>query len=287
MKILTFDIEDWFHILDNEETSSSSSWDKFPSRIDESVNTILDFLDSYDQKATFFILGWVAENHPNIVLEIHNRGHHIGCHSFAHQLVYEQSQIEFKEDLKKAKNIIESIIGIEVDSYRAPGFSINSKSLWAFQIISDLGFKIDSSIFPASRAHGGLKKFPYAEPIIGSIGNEDIKLFPLNSKNYFGKSFVYSGGGYFRLLPLFLLKKWFESDDYIMTYFHPRDFDSNQPIVPGLNPYRYFKSYVGLSGALDKLNLILKENDFITLNEANSQIDWSSAKKINLIDSNY
>ena len=283
MNILTFDIEDWFHILDNDSTESIESWKNFPSRIERNVNVILDMLDEKEQKATFFILGWVAENSPNILKEISSRGHHIGCHSFSHQLVYKQSKKEFKDDLIKAKDIIETVTSHSIDSYRAPGFSINNDSLWAFEILHEQGFRIDSSIFPATRAHGGINKFPYAEPTIASIGGEELKLFPINSKSFFGKSFIYSGGGYFRLFPLCLIKEWLANDSYVMTYFHPRDFDADQPVVPGLNFVRYFKSYVGLNSALSKLDNLLKANKFITLEEANNIVDWPSAKKINLL----
>ena len=278
MKILTFDIEDWFHILDNEETNSVDDWGQFPSRLEKNVNTILDLLDTNNQKATFFILGWIAEKFPNVIQEIAQRGHHIGCHSYAHQLVYSQSKKEFKEDLKKAKDLIESVTCKSIDAYRAPGFSINSKSLWAYEILFEHGFSIDSSIFPANRAHGGISSFPYAEPVLGNIDGNFIKLFPLNSKKVLGKSFIYSGGGYFRLFPSFLLQRWFKNDDYVMTYFHPRDFDSDQPVVPGLNYVRYFKSYVGLGGSMAKLENLLNTNQFVTIEEANNIVDWSTVK---------
>ena len=282
MKILTFDIEDWFHILDNEKTNSIDDWSQFPSRLEKNVNTILNLLDDNDQKATFFILGWTAEKFPRVIKEIARRGHHVGCHSYAHQLVYRQSKQEFEEDLKKAKDLIESVTCKSIDAYRAPGFSIDAKSLWAYEILFDLGFRIDSSIFPANRAHGGINSFPYAEPVLGDVGGNPIKLFPLNSKKFLGQSFIYSGGGYFRLFPSFLLQRWFKNDDYVMTYFHPRDFDSNQPVVPGLNYFRYFKSYVGLEGSLAKLENLLIFNRFVTMEEASNIVDWSAVKTFSL-----
>lgn len=282
MKILTFDIEDWFHVLDNEETNCIDDWGRFPSRVEKNVYTILNLLDDNNQKATFFILGWIAQKFPKLVREIAQRGHHIGCHSYAHQLVYSQSKKEFKEDLKKAKELIESVTCKSIDAYRAPGFSIDAKSLWAFEILFELGFRIDSSIFPANRAHGGISSFPYAEPILGTIGGNFIKLFPLNSKKALGQSFIYSGGGYFRLFPSFLIQRWFRNDDYVMTYFHPRDFDPNQPVVPGLNYLRYFKSYVGLGGSLAKLENLFNVNQFVTIEEASNIVDWSSAKIVSL-----
>ena len=287
MKILTFDIEDWFHILDNEETNSSEGWDQFPSRVEKNVYTILDVLDNNDQRATFFILGWIAQKFPRLINEIAERGHHIGCHSYAHQLVYGQTQLEFKDDLYRSKNIIESVIGRSIDSYRAPGFSINPESLWAYDILYELGFRTDSSIFPANRAHGGIEQFPYSEPVLGAMGDKIIKLFPLNSRRVLGQNFIYSGGGYFRIFPSFLLQNWFKNDDYVMTYFHPRDFDPDQPVVPGLNYFRYFKSYVGLKGALNKLERILKNNQFVTLEEASNIVNWSNAKTVNLLQREY
>jgi len=282
MKVLTFDIEDWFHILDNDETNSSEVWDQFPSRVEKNVNTILDVLDDNDQRASFFILGWIAKKFPSLVKEIAGRGHHIGCHSYAHQLVYGQSPSQFKNDLYRSKSIIEGVIGRPIDSYRAPGFSINTESLWAFDVLYELGFRIDSSVFPANRAHGGIKNFPYAEPVLGTMGEKLIKLFPLNSRKFLGQDFVYSGGGYFRICPLFFLQRWFKNDDYVMTYFHPRDFDPSQPVVPGLSYFRYFKSYIGLKGALSKLERLLKNNQFVTLGEANDLVNWSSSKRVNL-----
>ena len=135
MKILTFDIEDWFHILDNEETNSIESWDQFPSRVERNVYKILEVLDDNDQRASFFILGWIAQKFPHLIKEIAERGHHIGCHSYAHQLVYGQSQLEFKDDLYRSKSILESVIGRKIDSYRAPGFSINSEIFVGFMNI--------------------------------------------------------------------------------------------------------------------------------------------------------
>jgi polysaccharide deacetylase family protein (PEP-CTERM system associated) len=285
MKILTFDFEDWFHLLDNEATASVAGWKNFPSRLGKGMHALLNMLDRHDQKATFFILGWVADNYPSLVKEISARGHHIGSHSYSHQLVYRQTPQEFRDDLAKSKDIIEGIIGRPIDSYRAPGFSIVSESLWAFEIIADLGFKLDSSVFPAARSHGGIVEFPYAEPCIGLLGSSDLRLFPLNSRQVFGKSFVYSGGGYFRLCPEFLLKYWFKRDNYVMTYFHPRDFDPDQPVAPGLGYFRYFKSYVGLSGALHKLEKLIRHHEFVALDDADRLVDWSKAKTVNLLNS--
>ena len=282
MKILTFDIEDWFHILDNPSTESINSWSSFESRLESGVEQILELLDSRNQKASFFILGWVAERYPQLVKKISSLQHHIGTHSYGHQLAYTQNRSEFESDLKRSINIIQDVTGMEVNSYRAPGFSIVENNLWAFEILSENGIKIDSSIFPATRSHGGLPNFQSSVPCIANVGSKEMKLFPINSKKVFNQSFIYSGGGYFRLLPKSLLRRWFKADRYVMTYFHPRDFDSNQPLLEDLGIVRRFKSYVGLKSSLKKLEIILDENEFIALDDADKQFDWKVAQRIKI-----
>jgi polysaccharide deacetylase family protein (PEP-CTERM system associated) len=279
MKILTFDIEDWFHVLDNPNTETITQWNQFESRLAVGVDRILNSLDERNLKASFFILGWVAEKYPEVVKKIDALGHHIGTHSYAHQLAYTQTKKEFKDDLVKSLVLLEDILGRKVNAYRAPGFSIVEDNLWAFEALVENGIEIDSSIFPAGRAHGGLPNFSDNTPCLARVLDSELKLFPINSKNVFGNNFIYSGGGYFRLFPSFLLRKWFKEDDYIMTYFHPRDFDPEQPLLEGLGCYRRFKSYVGLNRSLKKLELILDENSFIALDQAEKLVNWNNVNK--------
>ena len=146
-------------------------------------------------------------------------------------------------DLEKSIKTLEDITGKKVRSFRAPGFSITTKNLWAFDALHSLGIEIDSSIFPASRAHGGMKKFIVSKPSIIKYNGIKLKEFPINTQNLLGYPFIFSGGGYFRLFPYRLIKKFTDNSDYIMTYFHPRDFDINQPLIPGLSISRKFNSY--------------------------------------------
>ena len=259
MKFITFDIEDWFHILDHPETANPSSWDKFESRIDHGVGLILDLMDKRDLKGTFFCLGWIAEKHPHIIKRIDAAGHHIGTHSYYHQLAYEQTEDEYRKDLSDSIKILSDLTGKTIDAYRAPGFSIKESNLWAFDVMAEEGIKYDSSVFPANRAHGGLPQFTTDQPckIITKKGYEIIEL-PMNTASLLGQKFVFSGGGYFRLLPQWYLKKLFKSQDYVMTYFHPRDFDAGQPMIPGLPSFRKFKSYYGIHQSIEKLNSLLQ-----------------------------
>ena len=282
MKILTFDIEDWFHILDNPETQSPESWQKFESRIEEGVDTILELLDESGQPATFFCLGWAGEHFPNMIRKIDAAGYEIASHSYAHQLAYDQDKKEYGEDLKRSLSILGDLTGRAIDTYRAPGFSITSENMWAFEEIIEQGIKVDCSLFPATRAHGGLPDIKHARPSVGYWGTDELRLFPINARSVLGRKIIYSGGGYFRIAPTYLLEKWFEDDDYVMTYFHPRDFDPGQPIVPGLSPLRRFKSYVGISGAKRKLRQLLNGLSFTDVRSAASKVDWDAAPRVAL-----
>ena len=266
MKFITFDIEDWFHILDHPETANPASWDKFESRIDYGVGLILDLMDKHNLKGTFFCLGWIAEKHPHIIKRIDAAGHHIGTHSYYHQLVYEQTEDEYRIDLSDSIKILSDLTGKTIDAYRAPGFSIKESNLWAFDVMAEEGIKYDSSVFPANRAHGGLPQFTTDQPckVMTEKGSEIIEL-PMNTASLLGQKFVFSGGGYFRLLPEWYLKKLFKSQTYAMTYFHPRDFDLDQPLVPGLTKLRRFKSYFGIHSTLGKLDRVLMSNSFESL----------------------
>ncbi|USD38676.1 polysaccharide deacetylase family protein [Ferrimonas sp. SCSIO 43195] len=280
MKIITFDIEDWFHILDNSSTQSVDSWSGFESRLEEGVDRIIGLLSEKNQKATFFCLGWVAENYPGVIRKISNSGHEIGSHSYAHQLAYQQDRKQFGYDLKKSIELLEDAVGKKVISYRAPGFSITESNLWAFEALAENGIEIDSSVFPAKRAHGGLSSVNLDRPFLIESNGYKLKEFPINTRQILGKQFIYSGGGYFRLFPKFYLERAFSSDSYVMTYFHPRDFDSNQPVLSGLNAIRRFKSYVGISGAFGKLSKIMDENEFVSLGEAAKMVDWETVQEL-------
>jgi len=282
MNILTFDIEDWFHILDNPSTKSEKQWIQLECRIHQNLDRILYLLDKHNQKATFFCIGWVARTYPTIVKKIDNFGHEIGTHSDMHQLAYEFTKEEFRQDLERSIKSIEDVVGKKVRAYRAPGFSLMHQNQWVFEELIKNGIEIDCSVFPAKRAHGGFKEFGYAQPAYIEVGGSKIKEFPINLYPLFGKNIIFSGGGYFRLIPYPLIKHFMKKSKYVMTYLHPRDFDYAQPMIEGLSAFRRFKCYVGLSSALSKLDRLLNDFDFVDLKEADESIDWSKSKIIKL-----
>lgn len=280
MNILTFDIEDWYNC---DFISEDFDWDKWEYRIPVMLNPILDELDRRGLKATFFCLGWVAERHPEVIREIDKRGHQIGCHSYQHELSSRFSPDEFVEDTMRAKNLIEDIIGKGIDCFRAPGFSITIHNTWAIDKLVEMGFKYDSSVFPAHHDYGGMPHYGKAEPaILRTASDKEIKEFPINIHTAFGKHVVFSGGGFFRFFPYWMIKKWSSESEYLMTYFHTRDFDIDQPKVQGLPLHRQFKSYVGIKGAWKKLNHLLDDYEFVNLEQADQMVDWSKVRVVEL-----
>jgi polysaccharide deacetylase family protein (PEP-CTERM system associated) len=282
MYILTFDIEDWFHILDHPATRSETQWQTFPSRLDANIERILHLLASKNLKATFFCLGWVARKHPHIIRNIVTQGHEIGCHSHHHQLVFEMTPKSFAQDLSLSLNTLQEITGDPIRIFRAPGFSIGEQEKWVFEILAAHGIEADSSIFPAPRGHGGFATFGQARPVWIESNGIRIKEFPINLFSILGRKIIFSGGGYFRLLPYPLIQAMTQRSPYVMTYFHPRDFDPGQPLVPNLPLIRRFKSYYGLQGAFNKLQRLVDQFSFVSLESAEQTIDWQNAPVIHL-----
>ena len=279
MKILTFDIEEWFHILDNQSTKTENDWLKYESRIHANMDRIFELLTNKGQKATFFCLGWIAQKYPEVIKRIDDAGYEIGTHSDMHQLVYEQSRTAFENDLERSIKSIEDITGKKVTAYRAPGFSIREDNDWAFEILLKNGITTDSSVFPAARSHGGYRGFDISKPCLIDINGSRLMEFPINLRFIANRvPFIFSGGGYFRLLPDFLIRKYFNDTDYVMTYFHPRDFDAEQPVIKELSMVRKFKSYYGLSGCFGKLEALLKEHDFIDIRTAIEMTNWDTTE---------
>lgn len=258
--LLTFDIEDWFHILDAQNSQTIKKWDDLESRFEPILDELLRLLDENNQKAIFFILGWLADRYPHIVTKILNAGHMIGSHSYSHQLVYEQSRAAFTADLIKSLNILSDQSGFKISMYRAPGFSIKQKNKWAFEVLCENGIEKDFSVFGVRRHHGGFSTdYDVSLPFKIRVGDKILEEYPLNIRKLFNVGFVYSGGGYFRLLNRFILRHFIRSDPYVMSYFHPRDFDYGQPRLEGLKLKDRIRYYVGLKSSFQKLQFISKE----------------------------
>ena len=282
MNILTFDVEEWFHLLDFDATRTEAEWGSYEVRIHENVDRILDMLEETDRKATFMVIGWVAKRYPEVVRKIAAK-YQVGSHTMSHQLVWQQRPEEFRQDVEYSIKLLQDITGQAVECFRAPGFSIRESEAWAFDILADLGIRYDCSVFPAHHAHGGMPTYGKAVPSIIRHGEVEMKEFPVSVKAIGGKPVIFSGGGYFRLLPYPLIRRWSrESGDYLLSYIHPRDLDDGQPMLEGLPLSRKFKSYVGLKGAADKLRRYLRDFEFVDVRTAAGMVDWTKAPVVEI-----
>lgn len=282
MNVLTFDVEEWFHLLDNDSTRSEEQWKKYEVRIHENIDRIFRILEETNTKATFFIIGWIAKTYPEIVKRIADK-YEIGSHTMTHQLVWQQTPKEFRQDVDSSIKLLQDLTGRSVKYFRAPGFSIRESEAWAFEILHDLGIEVDCSVFPAHHAHGGMASYGKGTPAVIDVNGKQIKEFPISTREMWGHHIIYSGGGYFRLFPYWLIKDWARQDtDYLLGYIHPRDLDAGQPMIKELPLARKFKSYVGLKGAESKLRKFLTDFSFSDVSTAISSYDWSSAKTIKL-----
>lgn len=282
MNILTFDVEEWFHLLDFDATRTEAEWGNYEVRIYENVDRLLDILERTNTKATFFIIGWVAKTYPDVVKKIAAK-YQIGSHTMNHQLVWQQKPEEFRNDVESSVKLLQDITGQPIECFRAPGFSIRESESWAFDILADLGIKYDCSIFPAHHAHGGMPSYGAPVPALIKHGDIAMKEFPVTTKTVFGKKIIFSGGGYFRLMPYPIIKKWSkECDEYLLSYIHPRDLDGGQPMLEGLPLKRKFKSYVGTKGAAEKLRHYLKDFKFTDVKTASENICWEKVPVVEL-----
>jgi polysaccharide deacetylase family protein (PEP-CTERM system associated) len=220
-------------------------------------------------RATFFMLGWVAEKHPALVRMISQSkcNHELATHSYWHRKVYELSPDEFRDDLRRSIDVIESQGGAKVRGFRAPSFSIMPGSEWAFDVMHEVGLKYDASLFPAARGHGGYPCPPRIHQFTSAPSRKPMPELPMSVMRVAGRQLPFTGGGYLRLLPLWLIRRGFEQLNSrgvpAVVYLHPRDFAPDCPRVP-MPLKRKFKCYVGLHSTKDKLRSLLRRYRFNT-----------------------
>jgi len=263
---LTIDVEDYFMVSAFSDIIGTHQWENFESRIRNNTLRILDIIDEYSIRGTFFVLGWVAERYPGIVKEIDRRGHEVACHSYCHRLIYHMTSEEFREDTRKAKAIIEGVIGKEISGYRAPSYSITESSVWALKILAEEGFKYDSSIFPIRHDRYGFpsySRFPRMEET-GTAGK--ILEIPLSTFKVFGKNLPVGGGGYLRMYPLWLthyaIRELNEKEKRsAIVYVHPWELDPDQPRLRGTR-LSMFRHYVNLEKTESRLKSLLSTFKF-------------------------
>lgn len=292
MNILTFDIEEWYL----EKMYFGNHAEKY-KEFDRYLGEILDTLDERNLKGTFFCVGGLGREFPDVVKRIADRGHDVGCHSDIHTWLNKMTREDCLADTRMAVDSLEQVIGKKVKSYRAPAFSIGSSNKWAFEVLAECGIERDASVFPAVRDFGGFAEFGQKTPAIIKYNGIELKEFPICTSKLMGKEIAYSGGGYFRFFPLRYVKKEMASADYSMTYFHIEDLikDKNGMMSREdfesyfkeqgtlLNRYkRYLKSNLGKQSAWRKLSTLLATVDFTNLEQADANIDWSKQPMVNI-----
>jgi len=263
---LTIDVEDYFQVSAFEDIIRPTDWDGMEHRVVRNTEKVLAILAEFDTKATFFIVGWVAEKFPHLVRAVHAQGHTIGCHSYWHRKVYDLSPEEFREDTIRGKSILEDIIGEHVLGYRAPSYSITQKSLWALDILKDLGFTYDSSIFPIHHDTYGIPgspRFAYRHP-------NGLLEYPISTVRMLGGNLPISGGGYFRLFPYgfsrFFLRSLNRTEQQpFVFYLHPWEVDPDQPRMRQARWLSRFRHYNNLDTTAARLRQLLSDFSFVPL----------------------
>jgi polysaccharide deacetylase family protein (PEP-CTERM system associated) len=255
---LTIDVEDYFQVSAFAPYIARDDWDRRECRVERNVARILDMLAARETKATFFVLGWIAERYPALVRSIAAQGHEIASHGYGHQRASDLSRAQFEADIQRAKAILEDLADVEVRGYRAPSFSIGTGNLWAFDCLARAGYRYSSSVYPIRHDHYGMPDSPrFAHPVADGL----IEI-PVTTLRLFSRNFPSSGGGYFRLLP-YALSRWMlrqvnsgEGQPAIF-YFHPWEIDAGQPRIAGIDARTRFRHYVNIDRMAARLQQLL------------------------------
>jgi polysaccharide deacetylase family protein (PEP-CTERM system associated) len=276
---LTVDVEDYYHVAAFRGVVRPEDWSRFESRVERNTRKVLDLFAAHGARGTFYILGDVAERFPALVREIRNAGHELGCHSYAHRLIYELTPEQFRADTARALHAIEDAAGESVHAYRAPTFSITPRSSWAIDVLLELGITVDSSIFPIWHDLYGFAGAPRHPFRIVSNGASLIEFPPPTFK--LGRwTLPVTGGGYLRQLPLEYQKRCLQSlqqqGQTSLLYIHPWEFDPEQPRLQApLGPR--IRHYRGLSATAERMQNLLKFLRFGTVTEALAAVRLGAA----------
>lgn len=265
--LLTIDLEEWFHA--NYHDGVFDPHQTYEVRIIQNTERLLALFHEHQATATFFVLGYVARQHPQLIRQIAAAGHEIASHGYAHQLIYQQTPAVFKEDVRQAKELAEEIIGQKVKGYRAPSWSITPKSLWAWEVLEELGFAYDASVFPIKTYLYGLPsspRFPYHPKYEGKT----FKLLeiPSSTVRILNKNIPFAGGFYLRALPYPFISQGLKAvnrqSEPAVIYLHPREIDPGQPRLT-LSPKESFIHYYGVKGCERKLVRLLRNFKFTSI----------------------
>ncbi len=260
--VMSVDVEDYFQVGAFEHTIARADWERWPCRVEANIERILTLFERHNIKATFFTLGWIAERYPQMVRGIVDAGHELASHGYGHQRATTLTAAEFREDVARAKSLLEDIGGVVIHGYRAPSFSIGGGNLWALDVLAETGHRYSSSIYPISHDHYGMPdapRFPYRPEQCPSLLE-----MPPTTVDWHGRNLPAAGGGYFRLLP-YVVSNWLINrvnrvdQRPVMFYFHPWEVDPDQPRIPGAPLKSRFRHYVNLRRMETKLDRLCSD----------------------------
>ena len=257
---LTVDVEDYFQVASLAESVSRESWNSREYRVEANVDRLLSLFDKRETRATFFVLGWVAEKSPDLIRRIAAAGHEVASHGYSHNLIYEQSPATFRDETARSKHHLEDLLGRPVRGYRAASFSITSRSLWALDTIIDLGFEYDSSVFPIRHDRYGLQDVDPAPGRLAAPSGRTIVEFPMSVARWGNFKLPVSGGGYFRIFPYALTKLGLKRINHghgrpFVFYLHPWEVDPGQPRLKAsrLSTFRHYTKLNVCEARLERL----------------------------------
>jgi polysaccharide deacetylase family protein (PEP-CTERM system associated) len=261
---LTIDVEDYYHVEAFQAVIRRQDWSGYERRVYNSTLKILELLARHEIQATFFILGWVAEQTPGVVKEIQAAGHDIGSHGYAHQIIYQQTPEQFTQDLRRSLDIIEGITGTKVLGFRAPSFSVTKRSLWAIEILQSFGLVYDSSVFPIIHDIYGIPDAP-RHPYQIARGFWE---FPMTTVRILGKNLPIGGGAYFRVFPYWLtrwgIRHTNAAGEPAIVYLHPWELDPGHPRIK-TSPLNHFRHYANLEKTETRLAALCRDFRFTSL----------------------
>ena len=257
---MSIDVEDYFHVSAFAAALDRANWPKFESRVERNTHRLLDLFDEHNTRSTFFVLGWVTERYPELIRELHRRGHEVACHGLTHELVYKQTPEVFRDETLRSKAMLEDLTGVAVLGYRAASYSITRASWWALDILTDLGFVYDSSIFPVYHDLYGVPDAPREPHKVGAARR--LLEVPLTTVPFAGQRLPCAGGGYFRLLPYGLFRWGLQRVNRegmpAVFYMHPWEIDPGQPRIKASLKSR-FRHYTNLERTEGRLRRLLQE----------------------------
>jgi polysaccharide deacetylase family protein (PEP-CTERM system associated) len=270
LNVMSVDVEDYFQVSAFADRVPSSAWSSYESRVRRNTERLLRILGDANVRATFFVLGWVAERFPGLVRTIDAEGHEIASHGYGHQLVYETGPDGFREDLRRARGALESAVGLPIVGYRAPSFSITPRSMWAIDVLISEGYAYDASIYPIRHDRYGIPDWPrHIHRVVRPVGS--LWELPGSTVRRMGTNLPIGGGGYFRLLPYSWTRSGIERVNLVegrpaVFYVHPWEIDPDQPRFPcgGLSKFRHYRNLDKTEGRLRRL---LRDFRFGTVSE--------------------